>query len=214
MLNLVHDDTQGALGEAELETIELDELCPLAAMEMLAVALLAERRARLEAHATELETAGHHLVVENGYVRSLEVVTGAGAVEVKVPRVDDRREGCRLSSAIPPVYIAKSPKVSEVVSILQLRGLSTGDFAAALGEFFGTGAGLWSSTFNRKRRGSGEGSIYRNGERWVSCETVESVGGKQVRRRRSARSQREAREALRETPAHQGGDGRSPRRRI
>ena len=64
----------------------------LAAKEMLAVALLAERRAYLDAHATELDATGRRLVVANGYARPREVVTGAGAVEVTAPRVDDRRE--------------------------------------------------------------------------------------------------------------------------
>ncbi len=43
----------------------------------------------------------------------------------------------------------KSPKVTEVLPILYLRGLSTGDFAPALGEFFGSEAGLSASTVNR-----------------------------------------------------------------
>ena len=43
----------------------------------------------------------------------------------------------------------KSPKVTEVLPVLYLRGLSTGDFAPALGEFFGSGAGLSASTVAR-----------------------------------------------------------------
>jgi putative transposase len=70
-------------------------------------------------------------------------------VEVAAPRVDDRREGERFSSAILPAYMRKSPKVTEVLPILYLRGLSTGDFAPALGEFFGSDAGLSASTVNR-----------------------------------------------------------------
>ena len=49
-----------------------------------------------------------------------------------------------------------------------------------------------------KRRGSGEGSIYREGTRWVAKVTVEVPGGRQVRRKRSARTQQEARDALRD----------------
>jgi len=116
---------------------------------MLAVALLAERRAYLEAHADEVDAAGHRLVVGNGYARPRVVTTRAGAVEVRAPRIDDRREGCRFSSAILPPFMRKSPKVTEVLPILYLRGLSTGDFAPALGEFFGTEAGLSASTVNR-----------------------------------------------------------------
>jgi len=149
MLKLVQDATADRDGEADLSTVDLDELCRLAAKEMLAVALLAERRAYLEAHADEVDAAGHRLVVGNGYARPRVVVTGGGAVEVHAPRIDDCREGCRFSSAILPPFMRKSPKVTEVLPILYLRGLSTGDFAPALGEFFGTEAGLSSSTVNR-----------------------------------------------------------------
>jgi transposase-like protein len=149
MLILVHDATASAVDDPESKTVGLDELCRMAAQEMLAMALLAERRAYLEAHAAELDASGHHLVVGNGYARAREVTTGAGMVEVKAPRVDDRREGERFSSAILPAYMRKSPKVSEVLPILYLRGLSTGDFAPALAEFFGSTAGLSASTVNR-----------------------------------------------------------------
>ncbi len=149
MLKLVHDATASAVGDTEPTTIQLDELCRMAAREMLAVALLAERRAYLEAHAGELDATGKRLVVGNGYARPREVMTGAGMVEVAAPRVDDRREGEHYRSAILPAYMRKSPKVTEVLPILYLRGLSTGDFAPALGEFFGTEAGLSASSVNR-----------------------------------------------------------------
>ena len=56
-------------------------------------------------------------------------------VEVKAPRADDRREGEHYRSVILPAYMRKSPKVTEVLPVLYLRGLSTGDFAPALAEF-------------------------------------------------------------------------------
>ncbi len=149
MLNLVHDATATAVDDPEALAIDLDELCRVAAKEMLAIALLAERRAYLDDHASELDAGGHRRVVGNGFARAREVTTGAGVVEVKAPRVDDRRDGERFSSAILPAYMRKSPKVTEVLPILYLRGLSTGDFAAALGEFFGSEAGLSASTVNR-----------------------------------------------------------------
>ena len=149
MLKLVHDATVDAVDDPEVHEIGLDELCRTAAQEMLAVALLAERRAYLDAHATELDETGKRLVVGNGFARPREVTTGAGMVEVTAPRVDDRRDGERFTSAILPAYMRKSPKVTEVLPILYLRGLSTGDFAPALAEFFGSAAGLSASTVNR-----------------------------------------------------------------
>ena len=128
---------------------DLDELCRLAARQMIATALEAERRAYLEAHAEHTDATGKRLVVGNGYAREREVTTAAGRVPVAAPRVDDRREGQAFVSAILPPYMRKSPKVTEVLPILYLRGLSTGDVAPALEGFFGSAAGLSASTVNR-----------------------------------------------------------------
>lgn len=135
--------------DPESLSVDLDELCRLAAQDMLRMALLAERRAYLDAHGDLLDATGKRLVVGNGYARPRQVVTGAGPVEVAAPRVNDRREGQRYGSVILPAYMRRSPKVTEVLPVLYLRGLSTGDFAPALGEFFGTEAGLSASTIDR-----------------------------------------------------------------
>jgi hypothetical protein len=99
----------------------------MAAQEMLAVALLAERRAYLEANAGELDATGKRLVVGNGYARPREVTTGAGMVEVTAPRVDDRREGERFSSAIlpgsPPLTL--STVVIVIAAALAVANLAT-----------------------------------------------------------------------------------------
>lgn len=154
MLKLVTD--QGAVEHAERDDgameIDLDELCRVAAREMLAVALEAERRAWLEDHAQVTDAAGKRLVVGNGYHRARTIVTGAGQVEVRAPRAHDKRpdgERERFASSILPPYMRRSAKVTEVLPILYLRGLSTGDFAPALTGFFGTDAGLSASTVNR-----------------------------------------------------------------
>jgi len=131
---------------------DLDELCRLAAREMIAVALEAERRAWLDAHAEVVDATGKRLVVGNGYLPERTITTGAGRVEVKAPRVADKRaKDARepFSSGILPRYMRKSPKVTEVLPVLYLRGLSTGDFAPALEGFFGSDAGLSASTVNR-----------------------------------------------------------------
>lgn len=52
-----------------------------------------------------------------------------------------------------------------------------------------------------KRRGSGEGSIFQDGNRWVASVTVASGEGRQVRRKRMARTYAEARTKLRELQA-------------
>ena len=79
----------------------------------------------------------------------MSLVTGAGSLAIRAPRVNDRREGHRFSSHILPKYARRSPKVADVLPVLYLRGLSTGDFAPALAELFGTDAGLSATSIGR-----------------------------------------------------------------
>jgi putative transposase len=75
---------------------------------------------------------------------------------LRAPRVNDKRvdeesgERKRFSSRILPAYARRSPKVTEVLPILYLHGLSTGDFAPALRDLLGEDAsGLSSSSIQR-----------------------------------------------------------------
>jgi transposase-like protein len=133
----------------------IDELVREGARRMLAEALQAEVGAYIAAHAAERDGDGRRLVVRNGHHQPREVLISAGAVEVTVPRVNDRRtdpqtgERRRFSSAILPPWARKTPKITEVLPLLYLHGLSTGDFVPALGQFLGSSAGLSSSTVTR-----------------------------------------------------------------
>src|SRR5215211_2569404 len=135
--------------------LNLDEIARQGACKMLAQALQAEVDAYLKAAETERDEGGHALVVRNGYARSRQVMCGAGAIEVRAPRVNDKRvdehtsQRMRFKSSILPPYMRRSPKVTEVLPLLYLHGLSSGDFAPALEEFFGTEAGLSSATIVR-----------------------------------------------------------------
>jgi transposase-like protein len=133
----------------------LDEIARDGARQMLAAALAAEVAAYVDAHAGQLDEAGHRLVVRNGYHEPRRVMTAAGAVDVRAPRVNDNRvdevtgERRRFSSAILPAWARKSPKVAEVLPLLYLHGLSSGDFGPALEQFLGSGAGLSASSVVR-----------------------------------------------------------------
>lgn len=133
----------------------LDEIVREGARTMLAAALQAEVADYIARHAGDVDENGHRLVVRNGYHAEREVVTSAGAVAVKAPRVNDRRtdpdtgERKRFSSAILPAWARKSSQVSEVLPLLYLHGLSTSDFGPALEQFLGTGAGLSASSITR-----------------------------------------------------------------
>jgi hypothetical protein len=67
------------------------------------------------------------------------------------PRINDRRVGTdgqrfKFTSRILPPYMRRSPKVAEVLPVLYLRGLSTGDFREALAALLGEDAAGLSAT--------------------------------------------------------------------
>jgi transposase-like protein len=117
---------------------------------MLAQALEAEV-ADYIARNQERDAQGRAKVVRNGKASARKVTLGSGTVEVRAPRVDDRRktdDGSRrrFRSHILPPYMRRSPKVSEVLPILYLRGLSTGDFKEGLAALLGEEASGLSPT--------------------------------------------------------------------
>jgi putative transposase len=135
--------------------LDLDQIVREGARRMLAAALEAEVEDYLAAHSAARDEGGRRLVVRNGHARPREVTTVAGAVAVRAPRVDDRRvdpatgQRARFRSVLLPPWCRKSPKVAEVLPLLYLHGLSTGDFAPALEGFFGSGAGLSATAVGR-----------------------------------------------------------------
>ena len=146
----VHQDE----AEREQFALGLDEIARAGARRMLAEALEAEVQAYIEAARDERDHRGHALVVRNGYAREREILLGAGAVEVHAPRVNDKRIDAdgkrrRFKSVILPPYMRRSQKVCEVLPLLYLHGLSSGDFLPVLREFFGSEAGLSASTVTR-----------------------------------------------------------------
>ena len=159
MLTVVHDENESnEHAPAAVGGSMLDELAREGARRMLAAALQAEVAAYIEQFADELDADGRRLVVRNGYHQPREVATAAGAVPVRAPRVNDKRvdeatgERRRFSSAILPAWARKSPQVADVLPLLYLHGLSSGDFVAALEQFCGSAAGLSAATITRLTR--------------------------------------------------------------
>jgi transposase-like protein len=152
MVSIEEESTKGKAGPLPMD---LDELAREGARRMLVVALEAEVEAYLEAHSGERDAEGHALVGRNGRARERSVTVGSGTVKVQAPRVNDRRvdengNRERFRSRILPPYMRRSPKVAEVLPILYLRGLSTGDFQEALPVLLGEDAkGLSATTITR-----------------------------------------------------------------
>jgi transposase-like protein len=76
-------------------------------------------------------------------------------VAVYAPRVNDKRidpetaERRRFCSSILPPWARKTPQIEQVLPLLYLHGLSSGDFVPALGQFLGSAKGLSSSTITK-----------------------------------------------------------------
>ena len=105
---------------------------------MIAAALEAEVGEYVARFGDELDDDARRVVARNGKARERRVTVGSGTMPIRAPRVNDKRvdeetgERKRFSSRILPAYARRSPKVTEVLPILYLRGLSTGDFRPAL----------------------------------------------------------------------------------
>lgn len=139
-------------GEQDALKLDLDALVREGARRMLVAALKAEVDEYVAEHADHRDEAGRALVVRNGVSEPRKVTTAAGELEIQAPRVHDRREGRHFRSAILPPWARRSPKITEVLPVLYLRGISTKDFEPALAEFFGSEAGLSASTIQRLTR--------------------------------------------------------------
>jgi transposase-like protein len=155
MLTVVPGDGSGHEGGKDASPSLIDEIVREGARRMLAQALQAEVEAYIARFAAERGEDGRRLVVRNGHHQSREVLTSAGAIEVTAPRVNDKRadpasgERMRFSSAILPPWARKTPKITEVLPLLYLHGLSSGDFVPALGQFLGSSAGLSAAVITR-----------------------------------------------------------------
>src|SRR6188472_1442474 len=157
MLTVVSDsvDRDGSGAARSAASSVIDEIVREGARRMLAEALRAEVEAYIAQFADVRDEKGHRLVVRNGCHESRTVTTSAGAVDVTAPRVNDRRtdpdtgERRRFCSAILPPWCRKTPKITEVLPLLYLHGLSSGDFVPALGQFLGSPAGLSASVITK-----------------------------------------------------------------
>ena len=113
------------------------------ARQLLIDAIEAEVVTWIEARQSITDANGHRQVVRNGYASPRTVVTGVGPLDVKMPRVHDRRppgpdgQRERFTSSILPPYLRKAKAIDELIPWLYLKGVSTGGFQEALQALLG-----------------------------------------------------------------------------
>jgi putative transposase len=123
------------------------------AQRLLTQAIEAEVAEWIDSHRHVQDGAGHRQVVRNGHLPQRTLLTGVGPVEVRQPRVLDRRPTAAaepFTSKILPPYLRKTKSLEELIPWLYLKGISTGDFSEALAALVGPQAkGLSASTITR-----------------------------------------------------------------
>jgi putative transposase len=131
----------------------LTDILRQGAQKLLAQAIEAEVSEWVDGHKDCLDDEGRRQVVRNGHLPGRTITTGLGQVDVKQPRVHDRRPACeaeKFSSKILPPYLRKTKSIEELLPWLYLKGISTGDFSEALAALLGPDApGLSASTITR-----------------------------------------------------------------
>ena len=132
---------QGTNPEENITRFPLDEIVRQGAQKMLEKALEVEIDSFVGQYQYVLDDKGRRLVVRNGYSPVRKIVTGAGLLDVRTPRVDDRilkKAGeTRFYSSLIPKYLRRSQKIDELIPVLYLKGISTGDFTEALESLLG-----------------------------------------------------------------------------
>ena len=121
-------------------TLSLEALIRVGARRMLQAALEFEVEAYVENLQDEKDERGHRQVVRNGSHKPRELITGVGHLEIRQPRVHDRREGKTFGSAILPRYMRRAPSIDALIPALYLKGVSTSSFPEALSAILGENA--------------------------------------------------------------------------
>jgi putative transposase len=126
------------------------------AQQMLAQAIESEVAEWIDQHSHVLDERGRRQVVRNGHLPQRKIVTSLGELEIRQPRVADRRpvgERESFCSKILPPYLRKTKSMEELIPWLYLKGISTGDFPEALQAILGPDCpGLAATTITRLKQ--------------------------------------------------------------
>ena len=161
-------DTVVSIDEPSTTKDALTEMLREGAQKLLAEAVQAELGELLEKYEGQRDGQGRKRLVRNGYLPMREIQTGIGGIPVRIPRVRDRGSGeeseeiIRFRSSLVPPYLRRSKSMEELLPLLYLKGISTGDFSDALSALLGTDApGLSAKTISRLK-----GKWVKDYEKW------------------------------------------------
>lgn len=129
--------TKGKKGP-ETGSDPLTEFLREKARTLLQIAVEAEMEEFLQAWGGVRNLEGKRTVVRNGYNPERMIQTGIGELSVRMPKVRDRSQnGVVFHSSLIPPYIRKTRSLEELIPLLYLKGVSTGQMQEALGALVG-----------------------------------------------------------------------------
>jgi len=148
-----NDEPVGSENQAAEKNSLLEEIIREGARKVLQAAIEHEVGAYIDMFKDLKDEAGKRMVVRHGFLPERDLLTGIGPLSVKQPRVRDKREGKSFTSAILPRYMRRVPSLDNLIPVLYLKGISTGDFTEALEAILGENAkGLSASTVVRLKK--------------------------------------------------------------
>ena len=148
------EDNVVQLGDRELFTDALTGLLQQGAHQLIMQAIEAEPGEFMSQFKNRQTQDGRAAVVRNGYQPERQIETGIGPVKVKIPKVR-AKDGtlATFRSALVPPYVRKAKSLEAALPWLYLKGISTGEMAAALEVLVGPDAkGLSASTVARLKQ--------------------------------------------------------------
>ncbi|TXK94511.1 IS256 family transposase, partial [Methylococcaceae bacterium CS5] len=103
---------------------------------------------------SEQKVDGKQAVIRNGFLPRRTIQTGLGDVDVQVPKVRDKsKQGIKFNSLLISPYLKRTESIEELLPVLYLKGISTGDFSEALTSLLGANAkGLSAGTISRLKQ--------------------------------------------------------------
>lgn len=153
-----NDELIGNKNQVEEARSVLDNIIREGAQKVLQAAIEHEVSVYIDLFRNVTDEKGRRMVVRHGSLPERSLLTGAGPLRVKQPRVRDKREDQFFTSAILPRYLRRTPSLNNLIPTLYLKGISTGDFTEALSAILGENAqGLSANTIVRlKQQWEGE----------------------------------------------------------
>jgi len=137
----------------------LDDIIHEGARRMLQAAIDIEVDAFIETYQHRRDEAGRRLVVKNGSLPTREILTGAGAIQVKQGRVRDNapiaEDRVQFSPGVLPAYLRRTDVIEELIPWLYLKGISTSDFGEA-----------WQALVCEKAKGLSATVVVRLKDQW------------------------------------------------